>query len=82
MSRFTTFSRTTSLARGPYTCMLITVVCGEQNKNSIMVQNLLWRGMTGLHTEITLSFMIPGHTKFSPDWCFGLLKKKYRRTKV
>ena len=26
--------------------------------------------------------MISGHTKFSPDWCFGLLKKKYRRTKV
>ena len=25
--------------------------------------------------------MIPGHTKFSPDWCFGVLKK-YRRTKV
>ena len=38
--------------------------------------------MTGLHTEITLSFMVPGHTKFSPDWCFGLLKKRYRRTKV
>ena len=38
--------------------------------------------MTGLHKEIMLSFTIPGHTKFSPDWCFGLLKKKYRRTKV
>ena len=38
--------------------------------------------MTGQHKEITPSFMIPGHTKFSPDWCFGLLKKKYRRTKV
>ena len=38
--------------------------------------------MTGQHKEITLSFMIPGHTKFSPDWCFGLLKKKYRRTEV
>ena len=35
--------------------------------------------MTGQHTEITLSFMLPRHTKFSPDWCFGLLKK---RTKV
>ena len=38
--------------------------------------------MSGLHDKITLSFMVPGHTKFSPDWCFGLLKKKYRRTKV
>ena len=56
--------------------------CGGQNKNATMVQYLLWRVMTGLHTEITLSFMMPGHTKFSPDWCFGLLKKRYRRTKV
>ena len=56
--------------------------CGGQNKNAIMVQYLLWRVMTGQHTEITLSFMVPGHTKFSPDWCFGLLKKRYRRTKV
>ena len=26
--------------------------------------------------------MIVGHTKFSPDWCFGLLKQKLRRTAV
>ena len=56
--------------------------CGGQNKNAIMVHYLLWRVMTNQHSEITLSFMIPGHTKFSPDWCFGLLKKRYRRTKV
>ena len=37
---------------------------------------------SGQHKKITLSFMIPGHTKFSSYWCFGLLKKKYRRTKV
>ena len=29
-----------------------------------------------------LSFMIPGHTKFSPDRSFGMIKRKYRRTKV
>ena len=28
---------------------------------------------------ITLSFMVVGHTKFSLEWCFGLLKKRYRR---
>lgn len=38
--------------------------------------------MVGLHRSITLSFMIVGHTKFSPDWCFGLLKQHYRRTFV
>ena len=26
--------------------------------------------------------LIVGHTKFSPDWCFGLLKREFRRTKV
>ena len=56
--------------------------CSGQNKNATMVQYLLWRVMTGQHKEVTLSFMVVGHTKFSPDWCFGLLKKKYRRTKV
>ena len=38
--------------------------------------------MTGQHTNITLSFLPVGHTKFTPDWCFGLLKRQYRRTKV
>ena len=26
--------------------------------------------------------MPTGHTKFAPDWCFGLLKRKFRRTGV
>ena len=38
--------------------------------------------MVGLHDSITLSFMITGHTKFSPDSCFGLLKQRFRRTAV
>ncbi len=38
--------------------------------------------MNGLHESITISFMLVGHTKFSPDWCFGLLKQKFRRTKI
>ena len=62
-------------ARRQYTCTLTT---GGQNKNAIMVQYLLWRVMTKQHSEITLSFMILGHTKFSPDWCFGLLKKYWK----
>ena len=23
-----------------------------------------------------------GHTKFSPDWCFGLFKRLYKKTKI
>ena len=26
--------------------------------------------------------MLAGHTKFAPDWCFGLFKQRYRRTFV
>ena len=56
--------------------------CSGQNKNSCMMMYLLWRVLTGRHKAITLSFMITGHTKFSCDWCFGLVKRLYRRTKV
>ena len=56
--------------------------CMGQNKNSTMLHYLLWRVMVGLHQSITLSFLVVGHTKFSPDWCFGLLKQRFRRTVV
>ena len=38
--------------------------------------------MTGLHTEITLSFLVVGHTKFASDWFFDYFKRLYRRTKM
>ena len=38
--------------------------------------------MTGLNQRIEISFMMVGHTKFALDWCFGLLKQRFRRTKV
>ena len=40
------------------------------------------RVLVGLYQSVKLSFMTVGHTKFAPDWCFGLLKQKFRRTKV
>ena len=43
--------------------------CGGQNKNSAF----MWY-------YINCNFLIPGHTKFSPDWCVGLLQKKTRQT--
>ena len=45
-------------------------------------QYLQWRVLMGYHHSIKLSFLPVGHTKFSPDWCFGLLKQRFRRTKV
>ena len=45
--------------------------CTGQNKNNAMIHYLAWRVMSGLHKNITLSFLVVGHTKFAPDWCFG-----------
>ncbi len=56
--------------------------CVGQNKNNAVIQYLMYRVMTGQHKSITLSFMLVGHTKFSPDAYFGLIKKKYRRSKA
>ena len=56
--------------------------CSGQNKNRYVMQYLAWRVLVGLNKKITLSFLIVGHTKFSPDWCFGLFKQAFRRTKI
>ena len=38
--------------------------------------------MTGRNSSITISFLPAGHTKFSSDTCFDLLKQKYRKKDV
>ena len=67
---------------GEATASLHADNCCGQNKNNTMVQYLMWRVLTGLHHSIGLHFMITGHTKFSPDACFGLIKRKFRRADV
>ena len=37
--------------------------------------------MTGQNSSITI-FLPAGHTKYSPDTCFGFLKQKFRKTDV
>ncbi len=56
--------------------------CVGQNKNNALIQYLMYRVLTGLHTNIELSFLVVGHTKFSPDGYFGLIRHRYRRSKI
>ena len=56
--------------------------CTGQNKNNAMIHYLAWRAATNRQTSLTLSFLVVGHTKFSPDWSFGLYKRLFRGTKV
>ena len=41
---------------------------------------MIWRVLTGRQDKITISFLLAGHTNFSPDWYFGLAKQKLRRS--
>jgi hypothetical protein len=38
--------------------------------------------MHTLHQNLDLHFLITGHTKFVPHWCFGLIKQRFRKTRV
>ena len=42
----------------------------------------MWRVLTGLHEEGKLSFFLVNHTKFAPEWCFGMAKQFFHHTKV
>ena len=68
-----------NLGHGEKTVYLHADNCTGQNKNSTVIHYLSWRTITHRHT---LSFLIVGHTKFAPDWCFGLFKRQFRRTNI
>jgi hypothetical protein len=56
--------------------------CVGQNKNNKVMAYLCWRVIVGLNQKIVISFLPVGHTKFSPDGGFGVIKSKFRRTEI
>lgn len=56
--------------------------CTRQNKNYAVIDYLVWRVMTGWHTDIGYSSLVIEHTKFSVDWWFSLFKHLFKRMKV
>lgn len=56
--------------------------CRGQNKNNYLMHYLCMRTILRLNDDIECSFMMPYHTRFGPDWCFGLIKLKYKRSYV
>lgn len=51
--------------------------CSGQNKNNALIAYLTWAIDVNMLSTWELSFMLPGHTKFSPDAYFGMFKSKY-----
>ncbi|XP_035643377.1 uncharacterized protein LOC118394275 isoform X2 [Oncorhynchus keta] len=56
--------------------------CSGQNKNNFVLWYCAWRTMLKLHHSLDLHFLITGQTKFAPDWCLGLIKQRFRNTRV
>lgn len=67
---------------GEMTVYLTADNCVGQNKNNCLIQYLMYRILSGLHSTIELSFLVAGHTKFSPDSHFGLIRQRYRRSQI
>lgn len=62
-------------------CMLKCIDIIKYNTRYMMAY-LMWRVMTGLSKEVTISFLLVGHTKFAPDWGFGLFKRLFKKSNV
>ena len=56
--------------------------CRGQNKNNAVIQYMCNRLFQGFNSNIEVSFMLPYHTRFGPDWCFGLIKMKYKHSYI
>lgn len=48
--------------------------CGGQNRNKYLYSYLIQRVIAGYHEKVTWCFLAVGHTKFSPDRSFGLIR--------
>lgn len=56
--------------------------CIGQNKNNPMIQYLMWRCIVKKHISCSIHFMMVGHMRFSPVQYFGMIKRKYRKTRI
>jgi hypothetical protein len=54
--------------------------CGGQNKNRMVLRNLIYIVKKKIATVVRAVFLIRGHTKNDCDRLFNIMKKQYRRT--
>ena len=57
--------------------------CSGQNKNISFIFYIVSRMLQKMDDRTTYNnFLLEGHTKFTPDGCFGMIKQNYRRVFV
>jgi hypothetical protein len=59
--------------------VVYTDSCGGQNRNKFVVAYFMTRICAGLHDRIRWNFMAVGHTKFSPDRGFALVRNEEKK---
>ena len=59
--------------------IVYTDSCSGQNRNRFLYSYLIKRVLAGYHNEVSWNFMVVGHTQFSPDRGFGLMRKHVER---
>ncbi|XP_076088322.1 uncharacterized protein LOC143058761 [Mytilus galloprovincialis] len=52
--------------------------CTVQTKKYFVIRYGMWIVLTGRHNSVEISCTEAGHTKFHPDWYFGLWMVKWR----
>jgi len=59
--------------------VVYTDSCSGQNRNKYVHAYLMHRVLAGYHEEISWNFMAVGHTKFSPDRGFALVRNAQKK---
>ncbi|XP_055999276.1 uncharacterized protein LOC125655365 [Ostrea edulis] len=67
---------------GEKECHLHCDNASGENKNKFMLAYLLWRTLSGKHSQIHLHMQVPYHGKSLVDAGFAYIKKLYRRSEV
>ena len=70
------------LASRGHHLVLVCDNCGGQNKNRMVIRYAAWLCESGLFDNISLLFLIAGHTKNPCNRLFNLLKSGYRKKNI
>ena len=62
--------------------IVYTDSCGGQNRNNFVLAYFATRICAGYHESISWNFLIVGHTKFSPDRGFALVRNEEKKNTI
>ena len=66
------------------TCIILDNCQIKSNQLNFLSDNCVGKNKNNVIQEFNkkIKSSLPYHTRFGPDWCFGLIKLKYRRSQI